>query len=1488
MRSISLLAALLVVVATAAGVGCSTRNEDINRVVQPYWSKAYFNDGGEWYARSTVVDAPPEHGWVSIADGDWLMLDKLRWEITQDELIGWRTYSSAPGSENEQLPGGQDLYKGQAVARFKVTDHFDIQRSFDTTTGEQGNTIVENKDRLWFDREFFRVDWSKNLVETYRGYLNMNSPYGFNISSNERDGHIYGSNQPAQPKRWRFEADEDGRPTYFEITTRTEVEPDVAGLIGYYGVLSGDTSSAVIDVRQSFMRVPKSDYEALAMPPSVVLEDETGKEVRDARGFAVKIPINDRFGYFGTLGRATFDANRGMTTSGQVFNASRFNLWQKNRNDDGSLIPLADRSPKPEAIVYYMNVEHPLHLRDASLAVAAQWNKAFRDTVFNVNKARYTGALDKDGIPADVPAMFVVKDNDCNVANVERVLAGLADKHEDIVDAITKDAARVTVNNEVVPFDGSIASVKSRYLAANDGITNMQPTGLGPNGESFTAMQATETQALNDLERICSALEYYTADDLATGRQAPDDVTPFRYQRLGDTRYSMMNLLVGDFQSGWLGLGPPYADPITGETISATANIAVSLLDRQAARAAQFVQALNGEQSEFDFIQGIDLEAYTNQKLLENSKLITRRASQQTKDSLAETFSARGGQAEVMREVAPGRADQRFRRLVGTEAEQKLITNDDLALFGAVAPEDIGGITQTDALMNAASIVRNPTLRDLGGEAERRAIRMGQRAADSPEMIDSLMIGTAIAYKDMSYGERFKQLRQDIYKAVMLHEVGHNTGLFHNFAASTDAINYGPSFWAIQNLPADLDDAISALAGSGDEVSRQRVVALEHCLDVLTDAPANEGGFGDFEGQNLTTQECLRQSEGMYSSIMDYMGTWNADLNGLGAYDFAATKFAYGQLLEVFPEGNLAGVNAAGDIKDKLFYNDWRDIPELFTGGSNAEKVDQINAREYVSMDWNTSSTRHVPLKNEVPYRFGSGNYPEPQVRVYDFGPDTRTNAAYQLTRYYEHYFFSHFARNRLWDYDAINGPISSDAGIFDDFTQKMQWYFFYSATDPKFAGSYAEEDFLATTITGLNHFAHVLAEPSSGDFSTMPRYQLFGLTNLRPDERDTQPLNVALPWSSFDLCTAATVNETTNFGTVMGAAKPGYTAGQVPLGEGRPFFVGFTDDYVDFYIRHVGHFWAKQYALIYLADNAAWFPRVDGDADFRTFDVSWYRLFPKEVSSLFGSLITQNDIALGGFLDENGAYVRPDLIRAEGDNRDTSTMARVLPQIATNHNYYAYLLANIYMSSPTDDVLDLPKTMNIAVDGGSDDVRAFDDAEARDLAAGCVLADDPADPYDQFEDLINPPACKTTLSFTHPVTGMTFRALKVGDSPIAFDLIKRLNVLKERHARLQVCATQLENEEPVTDSYCNCLTNITTGRVENELQTVCTLEPVSIPPGESVTTPRAPGFGQGGVTLICDDVDLFNRLEGAREGLDDFVDYVNDLRTYNKLINNF
>ena len=54
---------------------------------------------------------------------------------------------------------------GQIVASFAITKHFDIRRDYNPTTGEENNVIVENDtDRPWYQREYFRVDWSKNLV----------------------------------------------------------------------------------------------------------------------------------------------------------------------------------------------------------------------------------------------------------------------------------------------------------------------------------------------------------------------------------------------------------------------------------------------------------------------------------------------------------------------------------------------------------------------------------------------------------------------------------------------------------------------------------------------------------------------------------------------------------------------------------------------------------------------------------------------------------------------------------------------------------------------------------------------------------------------------------------------------------------------------------------------------------------------------------------------------------------------------------------------------------------------------------------------------------------------------------------------------------------------------------------------------------------------------------------------------------------------------
>jgi hypothetical protein len=1448
MRSLSrmtLVVAMATLAAGALSTGCNTRLETANFVTQPYWQKSYFDENQKWYMRSTVVDAPANHGWVSIADGDWLMLEKLRWEITENELIGWRTYSTTPGSEAEQFAGADTFYKGQAVARFAITDHFDIMREFDATSGQQGNVIRENRDRQWYDREFIRVDWNRNMVQTTKGHLVLGDPYGFPIGNMDNDTHMFGPDRPGDPKRFRFE------PDYFEVTTRTQVVPDLFAYFQLYGAQwAGDSSGALIDVRHSFMHVAESDYEPLPMPPSVVLEDENGDEVRDENGFRVTVPVNDRFGYFGALGRTTFDANRGMIQSGQIFNASRFNIWEKNRDESGALIPTELRTPKAGAIHYYANVEHPLQLMDASRAVAAQWNQAFRETVWKVAPSRYTGAPDATGIPSDVPDIFVFTPNSCNYDAVAKAVGALDDTLQaQIVDA----AKRTTVNNDVIAFDGTLASIKTRLDEATAGINSYSCSSADQ--KSFTEYQIGETQALNDLERVCAALEYYTSDDITTGYKKPEGVTPFHYERLGDNRYSMFDLLASDFQSGWLGLGPPYSDPQSGETISATANVAVSGLDSSAARAAQVVSIMNGEETLDELAFGGKIRDYFIEKMAKSTKLVTRGDTQGLRERMDNRFDAlreAGGIESMLRETTPGRAQQQMARVAGTAFEQKLITEADVQLFGGVAPTLSGSANMDEALMDAVSPVRSRNAINSQKQIEQKVIRMGLRAMDPPEMLDNLVIGLAINYKDMSCGERFLRLRQDIYKAVMLHEVGHNTGLFHNFAGSSDALNFGQFFWDVQNLSPVLATARAALATQTDEASNARVAQLDRCIDAVDANLAGAGDSVDDRIEDLTTQECLRQSEGMYSSIMDYHANWNSDVNGLGPYDFAATKFAYGQLVEVFPTENLAAnMQNAGiqKMKDNIFYNDWREIPDMFSGSDGAAKIGAMHDRDYVKIDWNTSSTRSPQLANEVPYRFGYGAYPEPTVKVFDFGPDTQTNATFQLIRYYEHFFFSHFSRNRLLDYqDAVRLALNSDLGVIDDFTEKMQWYYFYKTTDPRFAGSYAETDFLNTTRTGLNLMSNIIGEPSSGTFLSVPKYLTFGITNADQSQYQNAPSDILFPSTNFSACNIETFNA--GSGGVIAAPDPGYATAKVPLSQGRPFFLGFKDDYEDFYVTHIGDYWTKQEVLTSLGLNQAFFPRVDGVNDWRTFDVSWYRLFPKEVGSILSKLVGQNAVELGPVVDAAGKVTYRNLLNDDGTAPDYSGQKRIFPQTAANHEYWSLLIANALMSSDTDDTVDLAKSMRVALFGGEDDMSAYEDALAADVAAGCT------------PDQANFDDCATVGTFTHPVTGLTYRALKIGDEPAGFNLIKRLNVLKDRFVTLNGCLDETVATGTAVNPYCSCI--VPDFDANNDCINV------TLAPG---TPPTARRFG-------CLEQDVRDRAQGARESLDDLVDYINDLRS--------
>jgi hypothetical protein len=152
------LAALLL--SACAGQG------DIDRVQPDALDKSiFFNADGtprKFYYRQTITAVPP----TSAFNFEGMMGDmaKVRFLITEANLIGFRAYDYAIGSQNPTTGGDNNM--DTPVLVYKILSHFDVKREYNPGTGEETNVISENdKDRPWSQRQYMRVDWSMNLAD---------------------------------------------------------------------------------------------------------------------------------------------------------------------------------------------------------------------------------------------------------------------------------------------------------------------------------------------------------------------------------------------------------------------------------------------------------------------------------------------------------------------------------------------------------------------------------------------------------------------------------------------------------------------------------------------------------------------------------------------------------------------------------------------------------------------------------------------------------------------------------------------------------------------------------------------------------------------------------------------------------------------------------------------------------------------------------------------------------------------------------------------------------------------------------------------------------------------------------------------------------------------------------------------------------------------------------------------------------------------------
>lgn len=1267
---------------TVSAAGCIEPPADINRVQPNYLSKSIFE--GEWYTRQLIVDKQFHTSYPFVGyEGD---LDRVRFEITEGALIATRSYEKVPGTE----PGNAG--EQSVVAVFPIQKHFDIRREYNPVNGAESNVIVENDyDRPWWERDFIRVDWSTNRVDDFDLNGAIMSFTAAKLSDNA-------NSDPKNPWKIRHEdSDGDGRVDYLETTIDAFAEPNIYACVLSAGDWANNCHGANIKLKVSFMKVDyENDYEALDYPDFAPIEfgcrlnaaqtrieicfegdtgcvgcscldscsgsaDECQAQCEDAGAELEEVWLADsptgtefcdpayhnpdncwqqtidvfgKFGYFRT-DRYFKDRENGYTLEGREQLINRWNIWERSVDDSGARLPYDQREPKP--VVFYTNVQFPEALLPSLQEMADDWDNALRDTVAKLQNKSIE----------DVPRMYEARLNDCSVPKVEAYI----DEHAELHD-----------------FRGDLSAA-----------------GIGE-------------VAFGNLEQACAVLEHHgrLLQPKLTDEEAKD-FKVFRWQQLGDLRYSFLNWSNKAEVAGPLGYGPSAADPLTGEIISANANIYGASLDTYANWGGDIVQLLNGEITSDDLINGTHIREHVEAVRTRYGEDM----SQRDIGRFLQLFDSRTNHmsdSRYLQEVPVSSVNAGLDKLAKTGFEDEhMIDASSMLLFGGADPSEISGGTvpesvkararpSTWARQDVPSAFRfdrpqdkkmTELMSDKMSANERFQQKMEffgrQNLCYTAEMVEPAVADLAYELRGKPRDEVVHYIRASIFRAVMAHEVGHTMGLRHNFEGSADALNYFPGWWGVET-----DDHRDSHNGRKHELG--------------------------------------------YSSIMDYHQRFNSDFAGLGLWDKAAIKFGYGQLVEVFDEGRFDP--AINGYEDPFVPRHWRtnlnlfypnDLPYLLAGGDTNTKLndhydevynqqqggdpnvfmdvkseslniqprpqnlfkrkdipfDEFKKERAKSVFFNPNNAAAVAPLTEVPYKYCSDSYAwggNLTCNRYDMGATSEEIVRNAAEMYEFYYPFNAFRGQKLWTSDPVGGYMGR---LYDRTYQPMlnafRYFYYYRRSTASMWPLI--RDWSAASYVGLNFFGRVLQTPEPGEYCMSDGWSVpvsDAERNGGCDEGDT------------------------------------FTLG---LGPARYYDTKWNDE-IAFRPNHIGHIYDKLLAIQSMTTSNAFFLR-DFSSFFNrgAFSIGYYRVFQPEMIRLFGGLLSQNRDAYAPRVHINGkpTVVYTPVVQLPGAEF-SEIGTRLKPTDSYMTRYYAMFFGMANLTSNVDLTLDFSTRSRISMLGGSND----------------------------------------------------------------------------------------------------------------------------------------------------------------------------------------
>jgi hypothetical protein len=892
----------------SAMTGCAEARAPINRVQAEALSKHFFvgadlsatADDPEFYFGTRIVDEPYGIGQDFEMFQSIGTLARIKWEIQESVLIARLTYDRVQDSDYN---GARTTDSGQLVAEFNISSHFDIIRDYNPQTGEQLNVIVENTtDRPWYQREYFRVDWSQNLVTDSYDFDQF--AVAAAIDSVKLDPLQYYVQDPSDPNAPVFDTDHG----YFDVTTKLYATPQtVVTPYGTYPLcflyghnVTTDCNPSEVTVRLSFKQVVNDDYEP---------EDWNGNKM-------------NAFGWF-TADRYGYDRNYGILDQNWHRFAAKYQIWQAT-HVAGTQCAIDEWRDANGNVQTYQVDGNGNYVTDATtgLPVPAAGGQPFTNSAIGLDVHR-----DTDGDGTEDECQFY--DANSNEVNPGSRCDEFTNKCDIPLYGRQTKTTPLYYGPTAPPdvFAASAHALNSWNIAVKRSVqlgkaTEANRVGVDVGQANFITSEADLlTDQANGTGMTVPDIFVLCHNPVTVG-DSPACGAPGLAARLGDLRYHFVDVIKNPQAPSAWGVMADFDDPLTGEKVQASINVWDYVTDIASQSVEDLLRWLDGEISNTQIANGTYMSQWVSGSQLSTAQykpaVLSKKEVQSRLNSIDRSIAKLNGlpSGALPPQVAATLAASNLAAalgpsldsqlegtrssLLGTTWEAQLITPDVLQEAGFDPQQPFAGDPTTLSLASPLRGLDHRVTQWVQTQLN-TAYRLKEMCIledEQPEP-DSL-IGMARQAetlfpqpnpKDAAYPAELYQrdqamhqwIREQFHTSVIAHEMGHSMGLRHNFTGSWDALNYHTEYWQLRTrngqehycgYPGSLD-ALTPHTDGTDCVGPRWV-------DPVTDTETND----------------LIWKWGS-TTVMDYPGDQTQDMNDIGLYDKAAMRFGYTNLVDV-------------------------------------------------------------------------------------------------------------------------------------------------------------------------------------------------------------------------------------------------------------------------------------------------------------------------------------------------------------------------------------------------------------------------------------------------------------------------------------------------------------------------------------------------------------------------------------------------------------